>query len=184
MGVSLQFVTFDPAAVFKSLAGNQEATGSIYDAWGPPKACEREGWRSAGIALGFLLIYPVSVCHCVHWLHRNTSLCLLAPDSLLSMSHCTHQAWWLRTSLHWIQVHIHGVCLKTSTVFASASLVGAACTSTFGKRWNPCCVCSVLLHFHPCLSTVRLFGWHRCQQTDLCVITITLSTNKKKKNQL
>ena len=32
MGVSLQLVTFDPAAVFKSLAGNQEATGSIYDA--------------------------------------------------------------------------------------------------------------------------------------------------------
>ena len=89
MGVSLQLVTFDPAAVFKSLAGNQEATGSIYDAWGPPKACEREGWRSAGIALGFLLIYPVHVCHCVHWLHRNTSLCLLAPDSLLSMSHCS-----------------------------------------------------------------------------------------------
>lgn len=47
-------------------------------------------------ALGFLFSFQIYMYHCDRSQHRNTSLYLLGPDSLLSVSHSQNQAQWPR----------------------------------------------------------------------------------------
>lgn len=130
------------------------------------------------IALVFLSTNPACLYHCAHWRHRNTGLYRPAPDPSPSTCRCERRAWWLGISPLRSPAHILAFCWGWQTVFVSWFLPAAACTSTSGSSRCPLCGRSVLLHCRPRLPTVRVSGWRRRRQRDLCVLTVTVTCCK------